>query len=116
MYLWRKDESMNDLIAFINRQIQWSYRTFGPGHRTKGVVQHIAKELKEVEADPLDLNEWVDVIILGIDGAWRTGASAKQIADALQAKQTKNANRSWPDWRTMSEDQVIEHDRSVEVS
>ncbi|MGQ3281264.1 dATP/dGTP pyrophosphohydrolase domain-containing protein [Shinella sp.] len=33
---------------------------------------------------------------------------------ALLAKQRKNMARSWPDWRTMSEDSAIEHDRSKE--
>jgi len=104
---------MSGLVAYINRQIDWSYRTFGPGLRTKGVIQHIAKELDEIAADPSDVKEWIDVIILGLDGAWRTGASARQIVDALIAKQAKNVNRTWPDWRTMSEDQAIEHDRSI---
>ena len=105
-----------DFVEHINGQIEWSYRTFGPGRRTKGVVDHIRKELVEILADPRDLNEWIDVITLGIDGAWRTGASARQISDALAAKLVKNRNRTWPDWRTMSEDQAIEHDRNAEPS
>ena len=31
---------------------------------------------------------------------------------AIVAKQTKNEGRTWPDWRTMREDQAIEHDRT----
>lgn len=104
-----------DLAYYIQRQKDWSELTFGPGHRSKGVVAHIRKELKEIEEDPLDLKEWVDVIILALDGAWRTGATPHEIVLALLDKQQRNAARTWPDWRTMSEDQAIEHDRSAEL-
>jgi hypothetical protein len=95
--------------AHLARQRQWSERTFGPGARTKGVIDHIRKELREIAADPADLYEWVDVVILAFDGAWRAGWEPQQIIDAIVAKQAVNEARQWPDWRTMSEDQAIEH-------
>ena len=97
--------------AHLQRQRDWSERTFGPGDRAKGVVDHIRKELNEIEADPGDLKEWIDVVILGLDGAWRSGASPEQIIAALVAKQTKNEARQWPDWRTAPTDKAIEHVR-----
>jgi len=100
--------------AHLAHQREWSERTFGPGQRTLGVLDHIGKELDEVRADPTDLSEWVDVIILAFDGAWRHGWEPQQIIDAIKAKQAKNEARTWPDWRTMSADQAIEHDRSGE--
>jgi len=99
----------------LARQAAWSERTFGPGRRTAGVVDHIRKELREVEADPDDLREWVDVVILALDGAWRTGASPQEIVDAVKAKQERNEGRTWPDWRTAPADRAIEHDRSGET-
>ena len=98
----------------LAHQRAWSERTFGPGARTLGVLDHIGKELDEIRADPTDLGEWVDVIILAFDGAWRHGWEPQQIIDAIKAKQAKNEARTWPDWRTMSADQAIEHDRSAE--
>ncbi len=98
--------------AHLERQREWSTRTFGPGRRTKGVLDHIRKELAEIEADPLDLKEWVDVLILAFDGAWRAGWEPQQIIDAIKAKQAANVQRTWPDWRERSEDHAIEHDRS----
>jgi hypothetical protein len=97
--------------AHIDRQRAWSEATFGPGVRL-GVIDHIRKELREVEADPTDVTEWVDVLILAIDGAWRAGHSSQAIIDAVKAKQARNEAREWPDWRTMSPDQAIEHVRS----
>jgi len=101
-----------DFLAHLQRQREWSERTFGPGSRAKGVVEHIRKELCEIEADPADLMEWIDVVILALDGAWRAGGSPQQIIDTIVAKQTKNEGRVWPDWRTMPADKAIEHDRS----
>lgn len=105
---------MNAIDAHhLARQRAFSERTFGPGRRTAGVIAHIKKELAEIEKDPDDLMEWIDVAILAFDGAWRTGAEPQEIIDTLIAKQTKNEAREWPDWRTMSEDQPIEHVRGV---
>lgn len=103
-----------DLVSYLHRQWAWSKETFGPALRTKGIVQHITKELREIEADPHDLAEWVDVIILAMDGFWRHGGKPEDLLPAMQAKQDKNFARTWPDWRTMGEDQAIEHDRSGE--
>ena len=103
-----------DLVAHLHRQRAWSERTFGPGTRTAGVIDHIRKELAEIEADPADIMEWIDVTLLALDGAWRTGFSPEQIAEALMAKQTKNEGRAWPDWRTVAPGKAIEHDRTTD--
>lgn len=100
-----------DLISHIEHARAFSERTFGPGARTAGVIAHIRKELAEIEAAPDDLSEWIDVVILALDGAWRAGYSAEQIVDALAAKQMKNEARKWPDWRTAPADGPIEHVR-----
>lgn len=98
----------------IQTQLEWSTRTFGPGIRP-GVVDHIRKELVEIEeADYKDLEEWIDVIILAIDGAWRAGHLPQDIIDAFHAKQRKNRDRTWPDWRTADRDKAIEHDRTAD--
>lgn len=101
-----------DLIAHLTRQREFSERTFGPGTRTKGVIDHIRKELIEIEAKPDDLSEWVDVILLALDGAWRAGYTPQQICEGMTAKQVKNEARTWPDWRTADPNKAIEHDRS----
>lgn len=111
-----------DLVAHLKRQADWSHRTFGPGDRIAGISDHIRKELLEVAAahnprfhpDLAALKEWIDVIILGLDGAWRTGASPEMIAGAISAKQLINEERRWPDWRKAELGKAIEHDRSAE--
>lgn len=108
-------EATFDFAAHLERQQEWSERTFGPGARAAGVIDHIRKELREIEADPGDLREWVDVIILALDGAWRSGAAPDQIIDAIVVKQTKNEGRTWPDWRTADPNKAIEHDRNKDA-
>jgi hypothetical protein len=100
-----------DFVAHLARQAEFSARTFGPGARVAGVCDHIRKELIEVETSGGDLKEWVDVIILGLDGAWRSGVTPQEIIAAIVAKQAKNEARTWPDWRTVDPTKAIEHDR-----
>jgi len=104
---------MFDLIAHIYRQRAFSRATFGPGARLQGVVDHIRKELVEIESKPSDVFEWTDVILLAIDGAWRAGHSPEQIAAAIATKQDKNERRDWPDWRTADPNKAIEHRRET---
>lgn len=99
-----------DLVAHLQRQAAFSLKVFGPGPRVRGITDHIRKELQEIEAEPNSL-EWIDVVILALDGAWRAGYSPEEIARAIQFKQTKNELRKWPDWRDFSQDQPIEHIR-----
>jgi hypothetical protein len=104
-----------DFLTHLQRQREFSERTFGPGTRTTGIIDHIRKELREIEADPTDVIEWIDVAILALDGAWRAGYQPEQIIDALVAKQAKNEARIWPDWRTADPERAIEHDRAVDA-
>ena len=100
-----------DLVAHLHRQRKFSKATFGPGMRTLGVIEHIRKELKEIKANPTDLFEWIDVIALGFDGAWRAGHSPEKVAAALEEKQTICEAREWPDWKVANPDLAIEHIR-----
>lgn len=103
-----------NLVNHIKRQREFSLSTFGPFNGATGVLDHLKKELVEVEENPEDLFEWIDVIILAIDGALRSGFTAEEIAQALFRKQVINENREWPDWRTVEPGKAIEHVRHGE--
>lgn len=132
---------MFDMIAHLTRQAAFSRATFGPGPRTKGVIDHVKKELKEIEkvyaandGSPGQApdghvhydaaGEWTDVAILGLDGLtralwaahpdWNADAIAKLAVNLIVAKQGKNEKRDWPDWRTAPADAAIEHVRGHE--
>jgi hypothetical protein len=103
------------LAADIKDQRDWSVQTFGPGNRTEGIIDHIKKELDEIRQEPDDLEEWIDVLILAIDGAHRTGATPVEILDMYHQKMNKNRARKWPDWRNSTEKVAIEHVRNYET-
>lgn len=117
-HLIHKLSNMFDLETFILRKMQWSLKTFGPMdfYGAPAIVQHLRKELKEIEAEPNDLEEWVDIIHLGLDGAWRAGHSAHDICQMLAHKQTKNEHREWPDWKQAQKDVAIEHVEPAECN
>ena len=134
---------MTDFVEYLARQVAVSRCNFGPNERTLGVIDHIKKELKEIQADDTPegrFEEWIDVVLLALDGAARAkreelrirgqvwvdrwqrvrrhpkDATADEIAlevvDGIKRKQQeKNELRDWPDWRTVPKDKAIEHKR-----
>ena len=99
-----------DLACFFNEKAAWSRGEFGEEY--EGVLDHMAKEFKEVTEKPFDLEEWVDIVLLAMDGACRhAGATGSEFVVALVAKQQKNRARRW---LKSHEDGVMEHDRSEE--
>lgn len=109
-----------DLKAHLLRQMAFSHATYGPGRRMAGVSDHIRKELEEVAAGNGEASEWVDVVILALDGLTRQLAYSQgarrdpvEVADIacrmIVGKQSRNEAREWPDWRTQSSDKAIEH-------
>ena len=100
-----------DLIAHLHRQREFSYRTFGKEPNLGRVINHLRKEIEEVAADPKDIFEWIDVMKLAMDGAYRAGYSPEQIAAALDEKQHILENRKWPDPNTIPIGEPVEHIR-----
>lgn len=93
----------------LERQKAWSLKVFGEGFRLEGIVDHIQKELQEIKEQPHDVEEWADLIILALDGAWRSGASPEEISEMVKFKQEKNEARRWPDRRNYSQNEAIQH-------
>jgi hypothetical protein len=60
-----------DLEQHLKRQMAFSKATFGPGDRMEGVTDHIRQELNEV-GEYNDPREWVDLVLLSLDGLWRS--------------------------------------------
>lgn len=102
-----------NLVKHLLRQREFSFKVFGPitfkDHR--GPLDHLRKELIEVEDNPSDVVEWADVILLACDGAMRAGHHPEVIAKALDFKLTVNEHRNWPDWRGTDPTKAIEHVR-----
>lgn len=102
------------IVAHLKRQFAWSKRTFGPPRGITGVLDHIKKELKEIDDAPTAFErreEWIDVMILAADGFMRDGGTPVELARCWEGKQVTNELRTWPDWRTAEPGKAIEHIR-----
>lgn len=101
--------------AYLIRQWEWSRRTFGDDYRMEQITAHIRKELAEVEANPGDRVEWIDIALLALDGYNRCAAgTAETLMPDMQAKQDRNFARVWvipADPRA-----AVEHDRSADAA
>lgn len=118
-----------DLKQHLMRQMAFSKATYGPGVRTNAVLDHITKEIEEVRESGGSPEEWVDLVILSLDGLTRqlsfVNRGKERISQTMQIahtacnmivdKQDKNENRTWPDWRTADPEKAIEHDRTGET-
>lgn len=98
---------MIKLEKFLHKQKEWSSKVFGPGRRTLGIIKHIKAELEELERDP-SLSEWVDVVLLALDGAWRSANyDPDSVVEMLVLKQRMNMGRKW---NRVSEDEPLSED------
>lgn len=87
----------------------FSFETFGPGPRNEAKFKHLLEELDEARENPDNTEEWIDIVILALDGAYRNGATPQSIIDTYHAKCAKNFARTWPDWRVVPEGEHIKH-------
>ncbi len=71
------------LIKLLTEQKKFSLSTFGPKPRLIGVHEHLTKELEELIAQPNDLTEWADCLLLSFDGAMRAGAKPQELVNYL---------------------------------
>lgn len=94
--------------SYIEDHHTWSRHALGAADRREGITKHVELEVKELRASGYDLTEWVDIIILGIDGALQC-AGPEEVAKALEIKQKLNIARLWPE---VPADQAREHDRA----
>jgi len=83
-------------LELKDNHIPWSKITFGNGPRVEGILKHIESEIEEVRANPEDIREWIDIVILALDGAWRSGHSAEEVVLTLFDKLVEIRTRTYP--------------------
>lgn len=102
-----------DIRKFIEDYGVFSDKAFGVGKRSVGITEHLKKEINELELDPNDPFEWVDVILLGMDGLRRLGYTPEQITNFLEEKFNINKKRIWPS--SKDENLALTHKKSLYV-
>jgi len=80
-------------------------KTF-PNATAKSKALHLAEEAHEAAADPADVLEWADCMILLLDGARKAGFSTNDIHRAVLKKMEINKQRAW---NAADKDGVVRH-------
>lgn len=78
----------------FNRMTNWAEETF-PQRTNHSILTHLRRELDEIEANPDDLTEWADVILLFMHGLRERNFNIAQLVEALEKKFEINKNRKW---------------------
>ncbi len=109
------------IVRLWRRRRAFSFATFGPPEvrGPVGPLRHLRKEAEEVVGEALLEHgehlreEMADCFILILDAADRMGLSLGDLIAEAQAKMAINEAREWPDWRTCSTTEPIEHVREM---
>lgn len=112
-YTYKMDYAYPRLDEMLDVHSEWALLTFGPmtEEKRKGIIKHLRKELDEVEEDPTDPKEWIDVMILAIHGLFTLGLDGSDVLEDYFNKMLDNFEREWPDWRTADPTEPLEHVR-----
>ena len=78
---------MRDLPTFLAAQKTISEAAYGRQRHPGAPVADVGAALQRANGDPLDLYVWVDLILAGVEGALRSGATPFASAQALVNRQ-----------------------------
>lgn len=101
--------SIDRLTHLDSRIREWADATF-PSATIASHLRHMRKEIDEAEADPRDVSEWADLLIMTLYGAALGMHTFGELIAATEAKHEVNVKRQWgpPD-----EHGVVEHVRAT---
>ncbi len=68
------------------QQPNFSVSTFGPDSIYQKVLDIVRHELKEMDVNPSEMTEWLDLVLLSLDDAWLVNHSPEKIAQQLRAR------------------------------
>lgn len=90
----------------------WQEKQFGDKRSVAGAAAHLARELREIERNPNDLEEHADALFMLLQVYAVCGVPLRAVFHAAAKKLEKNRQRTWqePDGEG-----VIEHDRSADA-
>mgnify|MGYP001589645832 CR=1 FL=1 len=88
---------MENLTTFVSRSWDSSKRRFGLQRPAGVAVREAQQHLRVAEVDPESMYAWVNVILAGIEGGLRAGATPFALAQALvNAQNYEGASRVPP--------------------
>ena len=99
-----------ELEELAEDQSEWSQATFGSDQQRGpvGPLKHLEKEAREAAANPSDVSEYADCLLLLLDASRRAGITPLELVRAGAAKMQTNKVRRWG---TPTADGPVEHVR-----
>ncbi len=100
-----------ELADLADDQAEWSQATFGSDKERGpiGALKHLEKEAREAAANPSDVKEYADCLILLLDASRRAGFTLLDVVRAATEKMIENKSRQWP--KPTVADMPVEHIR-----
>jgi hypothetical protein len=74
---------------------EWSDSVFGEARGPEGALHHLELEIQELNAEPYQIEEYADCLMLLFDAARMAGFGLEDLEIALQMKLEKNKRRKW---------------------
>jgi hypothetical protein len=125
-WLWAQDQIKEEVLILEEREMkaisevlwndiaEWSQKTFGNDDERgpKGPLNHLRKECLEAIADPTDIMEFADCLILLDDAARRAGFTNEQLHKAALVKVQINRSRTY---LKPTGDDISEHVRELGI-
>lgn len=101
----------SELADLADDQAEWSQATFGSDKERGpvGPLKHLEKEAREAAANPSDISEHADCLILILDASRRAGFTILDVVRAATEKMIQNKARTWP--KATAADMPVEHVR-----
>ena len=84
----------NALGELQDRVILFQRRNF-PDQTLAAKLEHLRREVVELQDNPRDLSEWADVFILILGSANKAGLAAPELIALAHEKMAINENRKW---------------------
>lgn len=95
--LFRKGDIHMNIDSIFNNHAEWSQKQFGDDsvHGPEGPAERLVEEAGELQANPADIMEQADCLLLLFDIARRSGYSLTMLLMAAQLKLEVNKTRKW---------------------
>ncbi len=84
----------NALGQLQERVILFQRKNF-PNQPLAGKLEHLRREVHELQENPRDLSEWADVFILLLGSAAKAGIAAPELIAIAHEKMDINDSRKW---------------------
>ena len=84
-----------DFFKVMENWAKWSDSVWGENRPPNGTVNHLVEEAAELAENPTDIMEYVDVIMLAVDGLRQAGFDFAEFTDAAIKKLAINKAREW---------------------